>query len=269
MASTSNPENELVFMACLKSFQGLNDAPHIEKHIQLETTCISGMRARVRKISPVKGGDVEAGDRYEFTIKVPSKGVMVGVSSNGETTIPVDRNFYEAFSAGATRAVVKKRFSFPGLETKLTSHPDLVLPALTYEVDVFINADGRYNANVKVDVELDSMTQALKAAGIDIQQVHQVFKFGALPLDIIPGSIFLCRQATSAQNKLLDLLWQKEFIHPMNPDVYVKAPKVAPAPVASVAPAPAAPAEETPPTEGESETQETPPATGEDGTTPE
>lgn len=249
MASTSNPENELVFMMCLKSFDGLNDAPHIEKHIQLETTCISGMRARVRKISPVKGGDVEAGDKYEFTIKVPSKAVVAGVSSNSETTIEVDRNFYENFSRGATRAVIKKRFSFPGLETKLTSHPDLVLPTLTYEVDVFINDKNQFNANVKVDVELDKLTDALKAAGIDMEKVHQVFKFGALPLDILPGSIFLCRQATATQNKLLDILWQKEFIHPMNPDLYVKPPKAPPV----AAPAPTSPVtgtEQAPP-EGE------------------
>lgn len=219
--SASGAETELVFYAKLDSLDGLEEAEIIEKHVQFELMTTTGHRQRVRMTVPERGGPVEAGPSYVFTMKSPNPEEDSSVKSTIETNISVDRNFYERFAVTAMRGMSKKRYRFTGKVPVITGgEGDIALPPVTYEVDIFFNSEKEVVPYVKIDVELDAIADVLKGHGLTMDDVKQKFTFASLPIKM--SGVFLGDFATPEQNRLLDHLWQKEFTQPVCPEVYVK-----------------------------------------------
>lgn len=217
--SQANPETELVFYARLLSFDGLDQAEVIEEHIQLETTFVTGPRARVRKITPIKGGPEGASDSYVLTLKFKTPDSN-GVSASTEVNQIVDRNFYEYFGEASVRGMRKTRYRFTG---EFPTFDGRVIPGiapLTYEVDLYTNQSGNRVLWIKIDVELDGFMDALKNAGISIDDVRHKFTFASLPLQL--ADVFYGPDQNEQQKALLDKLWQEEYVIQLNPEVYVK-----------------------------------------------
>lgn len=216
--SESNVETELVFYARLKSFEGLDQAEIIEDHIQLESTFTTGQRARVRRVTPIKGGPTDAADSYILTLKIKVPGTN-GINSSIETDVTVDRNFYRNFGATATRGIRKRRYRFTGEPPTVNGQPIPGVPPLIYEVDVFTGPNGRV-PYIKIDVELDQFLAALRPHGYTIDSIRQKFSFDSLPLEM--EGVFYGEDQNDEQRALLDDLWQNQFVVKLNPEVYTK-----------------------------------------------
>ncbi len=219
--STTTQETEITVYAKLDDPQSLNEAELIEDHIQLEQTLLSGARIRVRKITPIKGGPENGGDRYEITMKekLPDDG---GIPSSNETTQETDENFYNHFAEVAERGIVKRRFVFMGRAPVVRgAEEELVLPAVKYEVDLFTNPKTKQKVPyIKIDIEIDQILDVLKEKGIDITGVRQSFNLKNLPF--IAEDMFSPKNATPEQKQLLDNLWENEIVLKCAPNEYVK-----------------------------------------------
>lgn len=218
--SNPNQETELSLYAHLSDPASLNEADHIEDHIQLESKLISGARIRVRKITPVKGGPEGGTVRYVMAIKTPSEPVG-GVASVIETPVDVTPEFYQAFAAVAHRAIVKRRYTFMGSVPRITGAENVALPAVKYEVDQFaIPSTGKRSEWIKLDIELDDVIKALTDAGIDLAGIRQRFDLTKLPFST--SSMFTAATATPEQKATLGRLWETEFAQKLAPDVFTE-----------------------------------------------
>lgn len=220
MSKTSN-ETELSLYARLDDPESLEQAEHIEDHIQLETKLVSGARQRVRRIIPVKGGPDGAGDAYELTLKV-KKSDEAGVPSSIEVTQETDRGFYLAYAEVASRGIVKRRYTFLGTTPIIEGvSEDLVLPPVKYEVDRFkIHSTGEYSDWIKIDIELDDILEALNKAGISTEGLRQKFNLKNLPFT--SHDMFAPNNMSPQQKQLLDRLWAEEFAIKIAKEIFVE-----------------------------------------------
>lgn len=225
MSSTSN-ETEIALYAKIDDPESLKEAEFVEDHIQLESTLISGARIRVRKITPVKGPSEGGADRYEITLKIKQP-MEAGIPSSMETTQETDRGFFEAFAEVAHRAIVKRRYRFTGKAPTITGAENVVIPAVHYEVDQFVNPETKARSEwIKIDIELDGVLQALEQAGIDTHGLRQRFNLKTLPFT--SENMFSAQSATPEQKELLGKLWETEFSQKLAPDEYVKGNETQP-----------------------------------------
>lgn len=218
--SVTKEETEIALYAKLDDPQALNEADAIEDHVQLEVLLATGAKSRVRKITPIKGNEVNSGDHYEFTIKqkLPDD---AGVPSSLETTQDVDRNFYVNFAGVAHRAIVKRRYTFFGAAPKINEEINIALPAIKYEVDQFINPNTKKPSDwIKIDIEIDEVLKALREQGIDTTGMKQRFNLSSLPFTA--ADMFSPTNMTPEQKKLIGDLWEKEFAKKLAPEVLVK-----------------------------------------------
>lgn len=216
--SNTNQETELALYARIEDPESLKEADLIEDHIQLESTLISGARIRVRKITPIKGGIEGGADQYVMTLKIKEED-QGGIPSSAETSQETDRGFFEQFAKVAHRAIVKRRYSFIGNAPVIKGVENIVLPAVKYEVDQFIDPNTRAPCEwYKLDIELDEVLKALGDAGIETAGVKQ--RFDLTKLSFVSSDMFTAASANPEQKKLLGELWETKFSQKLAPDQY-------------------------------------------------
>lgn len=218
--SQSAIETEMYFMAKLTDFSGLEEAEVIEMHVQVEARFTTGNKSRVRKVSSVKGGPAEAGDRFIFTIKSPNtEDDTQAAKSSIETNLEVDQTFFDAFGKVANQAFTKKRYYFTDRTSKVVS-ADVVLPPICYEIDVFLDKDENPIEWVKIDIELDDLKKALEDKGIAFNQVKQRIDFSALPFGI--SEVIPMINPTPEQRSFVDSLYKDRIVTILNPETFVE-----------------------------------------------
>lgn len=218
--SQSGIETEMYFFVKLGDFNGLEEADVIESHVQVEARFTTGNKSRVRTVKSVKGGPAEAGDRHIFTIKSPNEdGDTEAAKSSIETNIEVDENFTMAYGKVANQAFIKMRYYFTDRSSK-AEIPELVLPPVCYEVDVFRDKDNNPIEWVKIDIELDDLVAALKSKGLELNQVKQRIDFSALPLNIV--EVIPMVSPTPEQRSFVDSLYKDRITTILNPETFVE-----------------------------------------------
>lgn len=218
--SQSDIETEMYFMVKLADMSGLEEADMIETHVQVEARFTTGNKSRVRKVSSVKGGPAEAGDRFVFTIKSPNKeDDTQAAKSSIETNLEVDQNFFDAFGKVANQAFTKKRYYFTDRSSKAESI-DLVLPPVCYEIDVFLDKDENPIEWVKIDIELDDLKKALAEKGIEFNQIKQRIDFSALPIKVL--EVIPMVNPSPEQKAFVDDLYKNRITTILNPETFVE-----------------------------------------------
>lgn len=220
--SVTVKESEITFYAQCMDQNALTQADAIEKHIQLETITVTGVKTRVRKVTPVTGPDVGKGDHYEFTLKHKRED-DAGIPSSFETTAEVDRNFFQSFGEAAGRGIIKTRHTFIGKPPKITGvDANIILPAVKYEIDTFLNQETReFSDWVKIDIELDEILAAMREQGLDTSNVKQRFTFNDIPTGF--SNMIHSDSATPEQKKKVAQLWEEEFAVKLAPEIFVRA----------------------------------------------
>ena len=219
--STTSIESEVTLYIRIDDASELVNADLIENHLQLENLLVTGAKIRVRKITPIHGGEM-TGDRYELTLKDKCEN-DAGVPSSYETNQETDRNFYAAFSETANRAITKRRYKIIGSAPTITGvETPVALPALVYEVDRFVVPSTKQFSNwVKLDIELGDMLTALREQGVDTSEVRQKIKLSILPFK--SEEIIDPENMTPEQKETLGKLWENEFALVLKEPTYVKS----------------------------------------------
>lgn len=212
-------EKELVIYAKVGDYEGLKKAQQIIHQEQAQQK-FPGGRMRVRMERPDGVKDYT----YTFTTK-SGYSQADGLQNCEEENTPVDSKVYEMFKSTCKDFQRKTRFVFkvenikvntPGMEAELD------VPELVYEVDVFYTTEGKFSQWCKIDVELDGLFAALKAAGIDTdKELDLKLQLSSLPFK--PKDAYMETAADPKSKELTWTIYEKEFNRPLQ----VAAPAVA------------------------------------------
>lgn len=197
-------ETEIVIICKIGDFSGLKEAAATETQEQLEVFLPGKGRFRVRKTIDAEG------TRFETGVKTISKqtGVAKAVEEAEEL---VTAGYMEVFRKVAETLQVKTRYTFEGDKSIVTcGNEELVLPPVSYEVDVFTRHDGQLSEWCKIDIEIDEFMKAMNtvesANGLPIELVIKVTH-----LPFKPQNAFIVGACTDEEKQLMSKLWETEF----------------------------------------------------------
>lgn len=180
---TKAAETELCFYARIGERSGLEKATKQEIHAQYSYNVMSDQEAGVRKGRVrVRATTVDGQTTYEETLKVPTDSGFV-VQGNTEYNIPITKDYYEAWLATyGAKGVNKIRYVFLSKNVELeTEGQTVVLPEVKYEVDVFLNQEGKPSNWCKIDIEIDGIVAYLAEHHPEIKKFDTTVKLSALP----------------------------------------------------------------------------------------
>ena len=198
-------EREIVIICKIGDFSGLKGADEVEQQEQLEQFCPDKQgKMRVRKTVSQKGTD------YEATIKTfgdPSN----TVKDVEEINNPITSAFFEAFRGVADSLKIKTRHVFHGNKSIITlQDKSVVLPPVTYEVDVFKRPDGRESEWCKIDIELDDLFKAIENTP-ELHGQDLNFSISVTDLPFKPQHAFVMGDCTEEQMAAVKELWATEW----------------------------------------------------------
>lgn len=167
-------EIELAYLAKVTQPDGFKQAAAVEGHLQFELRGEKG-RCRVRRTTK-HGNHV-----YTMTAKVKA------TTGDKETTIQIEKPFFDAFAMAAGNGQKKVRHTYPSNKVTLTipGQAPVILPNIVFEVDRFYNNQGKPGKFVKIDVEVQSIVQYIKDNNLDIKQLKILVDFSSLNLGIM------------------------------------------------------------------------------------
>jgi len=205
--SKLNSEIEVAIYAHITNPEGLKQASEVIEQEQIESEFMNGVRCRVRK--EIRNTETS----YTFTYKV-KKGGDKALQNNTEYNIAIDQDFFEGFRNVAKKRLKKSRYVFhsKSVEMKLVKEDGsttvIVLPNLTYEVDVYKKKDGTESEWCKIDVELDNILPLIneKSEG---KPVRVILKVSHLPFK--PEKSMLGSSQVSAEKELMGKIWDNEW----------------------------------------------------------
>jgi hypothetical protein len=205
--SKLNSEIEVAIYAHITNPEGLKQASQVIEQEQIESEFMNGVRCRVRK--EVKNTETS----YTFTYKVKKDGDKA-LQNNTECNIAIDQDFFEGFRNVAKKRLKKSRYVFhsKSVEMKLVKEDGsatvIVLPNLTYEVDVYKKKDGTESEWCKIDVELDTILPLIneKSEG---KPVRVILKVSHLPFK--PEKSMLGSSQVPAEKELMGKIWDNEW----------------------------------------------------------
>lgn len=207
-------ETEYAVYAKISNAEGLKSAISQEHHLQVEAMLKSGAKTRVRAIT-TKDGKTE----YVYTLKLKNKEGEEGTEFNNEYNLDVDQTFLQAYQKAADKYVDKIRYKFTSENVQMKAVVDdkimtLDLPNVTYEVDVYKNTEGNFCEWCKIDIEVDSILDHIKANYPHIKDIKLNVKVSHLPFQ--PTDAILAINANDAQKEFLSKLWDTQFNHFIN-----------------------------------------------------
>lgn len=210
-------ENEITIYARITNFAGLEQASKILYQEQYEISSPDkGVRSPNKGKIRVRSESVGKGlTTYSLTTKVKSH--TDNCDSNKEYTIPIDREYFDAFKAIADSGMKKHRYIFPfskftiNTEDKILQANKEALIELDgkYEVDVFtLDGNVRY-AYCKIDLEVDGIVK-LSNTVIDsntkLKLTANIFNLPFKPIDF-----FTKESATEKETELMNYLYKHIF----------------------------------------------------------
>lgn len=193
-------ETELTFYAPIGDYDGFEHAVSTEIQTQYAFPVNDG-KERVR--SSVKNGEVS----YELTIKRKDPESVTLT----EATVPVTEAFYnEWLKLHRVKGVNKIRYTFLSQEVELRVNADIIhLPELKYEVDVFLDSNGKRSKWCKIDIELDSLKSVIEERGLKFEDIGFTVGLSNLPIKLDIDKAFSGDKATAEQQEAINSFWEK------------------------------------------------------------
>lgn len=187
-------EDEIVFYAVMKNPEGLKLAADKESHEQWEIKKRRG-RVRVRKV-------VKSDLAPTFTLTFKTKSENAGIMGSIEEEFPSEEGIFNSFKNLAEEGMVKDRYYFPVKSVQITTDAgkqDVEIEDVFYEVDVFFNEDGGYNENVKIDLEMNKILDAINKAMPNLGEFNLNVKLMNLPFQ--PSGVLISDKNTTEETK--------------------------------------------------------------------
>jgi hypothetical protein len=232
---SNQAETEITLFCGFNNSDGFDQAKYREDHLQYEAKLGQGKsRIRVTNHFP----DRVAGDSLftqqpihqscVFTIK--TKTTKNGLDSNREFNQEVDEAFKDVFIGCCDYVQQKSRFVFESdpVELLVNDKTFQLKTRLKYEIDVFYSYQNPSQAVelCKIDVELDELLQEIESL-IEFNQLNLTDeeKQSKLQLGLTllmknlpfePVDLFIASEATPAQRKQLDQLYDEHINKPLN-----------------------------------------------------
>ena len=142
-------------------------------------------RQRVRKTTK----DVQVA--YTQTLKTPVEDGLV-INGEIEDEIEITEDFYTTWrKTFVCTGVAKQRFVFLTQKVVLNFQGKTVeLPEAKFEIDCFLNPEGRRSKFCKIDIEIQHLEDYLREYHPEIKDFRTLVKFDALPIglkDVFPA----------------------------------------------------------------------------------
>jgi hypothetical protein len=209
-------ETEIVIYSKIGNIDGLNKANSSELHNEAHNSISDNLRLRLRKITPTdKPEDI----KQELTFKVKreiSKAIDPEiVNSSVEYNHDIDLDQYNDIYNTCEYLVNKKRYIFncSNVCFKLTidgEEKEVVVPNITYEVDVFTDKDKNIIEWCKIEVEVDSILELLeKDYPNQIDTITFKVKVSHLPFK--PIETILTNFSDEKTKAFIDNLWEHQY----------------------------------------------------------
>lgn len=147
-------ETEIVMYARITDFEGLKKASSKQSQEQWQVNGPFG-KIRVRN-------EAHEGVDGTYTMTIKSKDSMLG---GPETGMGIDQTVFSAFKVISDNGMIKDRYKFPAQRVMMrdsSGRHNVPIPDLVFEVDVFKKPDGTYHEWCKIDLEIDSILEAVK-----------------------------------------------------------------------------------------------------------
>ncbi len=215
--TTSQLEREIVIYGKIEDKTNLSKVTTKSKHHQVQGRFMGGQRCRVRKTTQTVN-DTHVTD-YTFTFKIRND--TLNYQSSMEYNATVDKDFLLGFNKVADSVITKNRYTFNSSEVTLTlgtgeDTTDIIIPSVVYEVDVFVDNEGKESNWCKVDIEVDSVLDYLSLNYPDIDTVKFTIGLSNLPIDIIDPIVDM--NPTDEEREMIDNIWDKYTYPPSTDD---------------------------------------------------
>lgn len=199
-------EDEIVFYAVMKNPEGLKLASDKESQEQWEIKKRRG-RVRVRKVTKS-----DLAPTFSLTFKTKSNNA--GIAGSIEDPFDCEEGMFNAFKNLAEEGMVKDRYFFPVTSVQITTDAgkqDVVVEDVFYEVDVFFNEDKSYNENIKIDLEMNKILDAINKAMPNLGEFNLNVKLLNLPFQ--PTNVIISDANTSEENRAkISQLYETVFL---------------------------------------------------------
>jgi hypothetical protein len=210
---TSNKETEIALYAHIGDMEGFSHAVSSIQQEQLDSEFFNGVKCRVRKET------IGTETTHTLTYKVKQKSNSA-LSSNIEYNLAVTPEFFEGFRHAAKKRVKKTRYLFNSKRVELKLVPAVgepvivTLPKITYEVDVYQKADNTPSEWCKIDVEFDSLLEAI-SKNVDIidKEIKVLLKVSHLPFK--PALTIMGNSKNPKDLAVINKVWDEEWKLPV------------------------------------------------------
>lgn len=194
--ATSAKEQEITIYAKIGNPDGLKQASSSEEQTQAEVKIDKNRRLRVRKTVQPSGDTT-----YVLTTKLALDSED-GVRSFTENNANIDAATFELFVAIVPSYQRKTRYIF-NIEKITVENEDgsasLDIDGFKYEVDVFLNAEGKPSEWCKIDLEIQDLQQKFEDAGVSVDKFNINVAAGKLPFD--PSEFIIMDEDTSKEDR--------------------------------------------------------------------
>jgi hypothetical protein len=187
-------EDEIVFYAVMKNPEGLKLAADKESQEQWGIKKRKG-RVRVRKVTKA-----DLAPTFSLTFKTKSENA--GIMGSIEEEYPCEEGMFNSFKNLAEEGMIKDRYFFPVKSVQITTDAgkqDIVVEDVFYEVDVFFNEDKTYNENIKIDLEMNKILDAINKAMPNLGEFKLNVKLLNLPFQ--PTNVLVSDKNTTEETK--------------------------------------------------------------------
>lgn len=212
--TTKHREDEVVFYAKIVDFEGLSKAAEIEMHDQWEIKQPKG-RIRVRKTVVLKsltdsGIVAPEGQTALYVQTIKTRDTAAGIAGGTEINSEINKDFFESFKAMAPQGMVKTRYTVPTnkIVVKIGEDTTEIKVDSYFEIDVFSDKDGKPHEWCKVDVEVNSILEAIAKEFPGVKDANFEIDTGNLPFD--PANVIFGKDEVS--KKKVSELYDKYFL---------------------------------------------------------
>lgn len=195
-------EDEVTVYAKVGDFDGFKEADAVVNIQELSTYIDGKGKYRVRRNTD--------GNGTTFIASIKGKASGDTVKRNIDHPAVVNAGFFEAARIVADQLTVRDRYVFNGsAATVKVDGKEIMVPPFDFEVDVYMRHDGRESEWVKIDIEVNALTEALKSLGIaETDGVDLTIKVSHLPFK--PQAAFISSDNNTPEEKeVIRRLWDE------------------------------------------------------------
>ena len=207
-AISSEREDEITLYARIGNRDGLAKAAQVIEQEQAQLKTPKG-GVRVRKFREGRNW------AYEMTTK--TKLSNTGSVVNQEQTTEITSDVYRLFTSACDTVMIKARYVFD-IERVVVKNAaldaEVVVEGLKWEVDVFQTPTGAMSEWCKIDVEITTLRQQLKDAGISVKDLEFALKVSTLPFE--PQACFHDDGSDNPEmRELVKTIYETQFLTPV------------------------------------------------------